>query len=235
VCEALGLASAEAVTQVIQRDRHAELLSACAITASTLEKIATEIRHLQRTEVREVEEPFRKGQKGSSAMPHKRNPVMCERVCGLARLIRGYVLPAMENNALWHERDISHSSVERVVLPDATIALDYILKLTIDVVRGMRVYPERMRQNLESSGGLVYSQSVLLALVDAGASREDAYAAVQRAAMRTWESGTHFKETLLGEPSVATVMDAAALDAIMQPSRYLTNMDTVFKKLEGLQ
>ncbi|MHB8513118.1 MAG: adenylosuccinate lyase [Actinomycetota bacterium] len=232
VCQELGLASAEASTQVLQRDRHAELHAACAITAATLEKIATEIRHLQRTEVREVEEPFKEGQKGSSAMPHKRNPIICERITGLARVVRAAVVPALENVALWHERDISHSSVERVMLPDATIALDYILQLTIDVIEGMRVYPERMKQNLESSGGLVYSQSVLLALVEKGLSREDAYGIVQRAAMETWETGKHFRETLRKEQSV---LDERALEALMTPTRYLVHLDTIFKRLEALE
>lgn len=235
VCSALGLASAETSTQVLQRDRHAELLAACAITASTLEKIATEIRHLQRTEVREAEEPFKEGQKGSSAMPHKRNPIMCERITGLARVVRAAVVPGLENVALWHERDISHSSVERVMLPDATIALDYILKITTDVIDGMQVYPQRMLENLNLTGGLVYSQSVLLSLIEAGMSREDAYAVVQRAAMRTWETGTPFKQTLLEEPSAAAIVDAAALDAIMKPDRYLVHLDTIFKRLEGIQ
>ncbi|GAC1409209.1 MAG: adenylosuccinate lyase [Actinomycetota bacterium] len=235
VCQELGLASAEASTQVLQRDRHAELHAACAITAATLEKIATEIRHLQRTEVREAEEPFKQGQKGSSAMPHKRNPIICERITGLARVVRAAVVPALENVALWHERDISHSSVERIMLPDATIALDYILKLTTDVIEGMRIYPERMKSNLELTGGLVYSQSVLLALIDAGLSREEAYAVVQRAAMRTWEDGTPFNKTLLDEESVSKVVDEDRLDAIMSPARYLAHVDTIFKRLEAIE
>ncbi len=235
VCSSLGLSGAEASTQVVQRDRHAELVSACAITAGTLDKIATEIRHLQRTEVREAEEPFKKGQKGSSAMPHKRNPIICERITGLARVVRAAVVPAMENMTLWHERDISHSSVERVILPDTTIALDYMLQLTIDVVEGMRVDAARMRQNLDATGGLVYSQSVLLSLVDAGMTREDSYGAVQRAAMRTWEDGTPFKQTLLNEPAVAAAINSDALDAIMDPSRYLTHLDIIFKRLEAIE
>ena len=235
VCEGLGLKSAEASTQVLQRDRHAEFLAACAVTAATLDKISTEIRHLQRTEVREVEEPFAEGQKGSSAMPHKRNPIICERITGLSRVVRAAVVPGLENVALWHERDISHSSVERVILPDSTIALDYILHLTIKVLDGMRVFPERMRQNLESSGGLVYSAAVLLALIDAGMTREDAYASVQRAAMRTWEKGTPFRQTLLEEEPVQTAgVDGGLLDKIMDPQRYLVHASTVFERVEAL-
>ena len=235
VCRGLGLKPAEASTQVLQRDRHAEFVAACALTASTLEKIATEIRHLQRTEVREVEEPFAEGQKGSSAMPHKRNPIMCERITGLARVVRAAVVPGLENIALWHERDISHSSVERVILPDATIALDYILHLTIRVLEGMRVFPQRMLQNLNSTGGLVYSAAVLLALIDAGMTREDAYASVQRASMKTWEAGTPFRETLLEEDAVRDAgVDGALLDKIMDPHRYLVHADAIFKRVEAL-
>ena len=231
VCEQLGLGVEDAATQVIQRDRHAEYVTACGILASTLDKIATEIRHLQRTEVREVEEPFREGQKGSSAMPHKRNPIVCERISGLARVVRAASTPAMEDQALWHERDISHSSVERIILPDVSIALDYMLGLTNDVIAGMRVYPERMLTNLEASGGLVYSAAVLLALVDEGMSREDAYASVQRAAMRTWESGMPFREALLAETDTLSNQE---LDTIMNPRRYLTHADVIFKRLEEL-
>jgi adenylosuccinate lyase len=234
VCRALGLAAAEAATQVLQRDRHAEWLSALAITASTLEKIATEIRHLQRTEVREAEEPFGEGQKGSSAMPHKRNPILCERICGLTRVVRAAVVPGLENVALWHERDISHSSAERVFLPDSSIALDYILHLTTMVIDGMRVYPDRMLANLNASGGLVYSQAVLLALVDAGASREEAYGIVQSAGMRTWEHGGRFRDHLLEVPVVRERLGEAKLDAIMDPQKYLVHADQIFKRLERL-
>ena len=235
VCRKLGLKPAEASTQVLQRDRHAEFVTSCAITAATLEKISTEIRHLQRTEVREVEEPFAEGQKGSSAMPHKRNPIISERITGLSRVVRGAVVPGLENIALWHERDISHSSVERVILPDTTTALDYILDLSITVLDGMRVFPERMRQNLDASGGLVYSAAVLLALIDAGMTREDAYASVQRAAMRTWEKGTPFRQTLLEEESVqAAGVHGMLLDKIMDPQRYLVHADAVFKRVEAL-
>ncbi|MGZ4140588.1 MAG: adenylosuccinate lyase [Actinomycetota bacterium] len=235
VCRKLGLGTPGASTQILQRDRHAEFLTACALTAATLEKISTEIRHLQRTEVREVEEPFGAGQKGSSAMPHKRNPILCERITGLARVVRATVTPGLENVTLWHERDISHSSVERVILPDATIALDYILHLSIRVLDGMRVFPARMLQNLNASGGLVYSAAVLLALVDARMTRESAYASVQRAAMKTWEEGTPFRETLLEEEAVrAAGVDGARLDQIMDPGRYLVHADVVFKRVEAL-
>ena len=235
VCRGLSLKPAEASTQVLQRDRHAEFVAACAVTAGTLEKIATEIRHLQRTEVREVEEPFAEGQKGSSAMPHKRNPILCERITGLARVVRAAVTPALEDIALWHERDISHSSVERVILPDATTALDYILHLTIRVLEGLRVFPQRMLANLESSGGLVYSAAVLLALIDAGMTREDAYASVQAAAMKTWEAGTAFRQTLLEEDAVRKAgVDGGQLDKIMDPQRYLVHADAIFKRVEAL-
>jgi adenylosuccinate lyase len=234
VCNVLGLRPEDASTQVIPRDRHAVFVARCGIAASSLEKIATEIRHLQRTEVREVEEPFAEGQKGSSAMPHKRNPIICERITGLARVVRAAAIPAMENVTLWHERDISHSSVERVILPDATIALDYILKLTIDVIDGMRVFPDRMLANLGASGGLVFSQAVLLALIEKGLSREDAYAAVQRAAMKTWETNAPFRATLLEEPPVAGVVSDADLEEIMDPQRYLVHTNAVFKRLEAV-
>jgi adenylosuccinate lyase len=234
VCEQLGLKPEDAATQVVQRDRHAEYLTACAITASTLDKIATEIRHLQRTEVREAEEPFREGQKGSSAMPHKRNPIMTERICGLARVVRAAVVPGLENVALWHERDISHSSAERVFLPDASIALDYILDLATKVIDGMRVYPERMLDNLNASGGLVYSQAVLLALVDGGCSREEAYGIVQSAGMHTWEKGGRFRDHLLEVEAVREQLGEAKLDAIMDPQRYLVHAGRIFERLERL-
>ena len=234
VCDKLGLTPENAATQVISRDRIAEFAAAAAVAASGLEKIAVEIRHLQRTEVREAEEPFRKGQKGSSAMPHKRNPIICERITGLARLMRAAAGASIENNALWHERDISHSSVERVFLPDLTITLDYMLHLTIKVIEGMRVFPERMKQNLDATHGLVYSQSVLLALIEAGMTREDAYAAVQRAAMETWEKDVPFRDTLLADPGVADVVDGAALDTIMDPTRYLKHADTVFDRVRAI-
>ncbi len=207
VCERLGLRPADASTQVIQRDRHAELMTALAVCASTLDALATEIRHLARTEVREVQEPFAAGQKGSSAMPHKRNPVVCERVSGLARVIRGHAVTALENVALWHERDISHSGAERVILPDATILLDYMQHLAIRVVRGLVVHPDRMRANLEITHGALFSQRVLLALVERGYSRDEAYRIVQEDAQRAWDTGVHLRE-LLAERDLGLDLDA---------------------------
>jgi adenylosuccinate lyase len=199
VCQRLGLAIEPVATQVVARDRHAQLLTALAILGASVEQIGLEIRHLQRTEVREAEEPFGAGQKGSSAMPHKRNPITCERICGLARLLRANAGAALENVALWHERDITHSSVERVILPDSLIAADYQLHLAIRVVEGLRVFSDRMLANLEATGGLVYSSQVLLHLVESGMPRDDAYKVVQAAAMRTWESGVPFRQTLAEE------------------------------------
>jgi adenylosuccinate lyase len=235
VCGKLGLRAAEASSQILQRDRHAEFMSALAITASSLDKFALEIRHLSRTEVREVEEPFGAGQKGSSAMPHKRNPVICERVCGLARVVRGNLQASLENVALWHERDISHSSAERVILPDSTIAIDYMLHLFTGVVQGLRVFPERMRANLEAGGGLAFSQGVLLALIDTGMSREDAYRVVQRAASAAWDEGRDFKLELQGEPAVRQHLDPVELDALFDPSSYFRHLDQVFDRLEKLE
>jgi adenylosuccinate lyase len=229
VCRELGLRPAEAATQVIQRDRHAEFVGALAVTAATLEKIAVEIRHLARTEVREVEEPFEPGQKGSSAMPHKRNPVLCERITGLARVVRAAVGPALEDVALWHERDISHSSVERVILPDATIALDYMLNLAEHVVRRLRVFPDRMRANLEAGGGLAFSQRVLLALIDRGMSREDAYRLVQEAAAEAWDRGADFR----AEVRARTDLTEGELAAAFEP--HLVHLDGVFARLEKLE
>ncbi|MGH2783632.1 MAG: adenylosuccinate lyase [Actinomycetota bacterium] len=234
VCGELGLKAEDAATQVIQRDRHAEYLTACAITAATCEKIATEIRHLQRTEVREAEEPFTQGQKGSSAMPHKRNPELSERICGLARVVRAAVTPGLENVPLWHERDISHSSTERVILPDASIALDYILHTATRVLDGLRVYPERMLANLNASGGLVYSAAVLLALVESGLSREEAYAITQQAGMKTWEEGGSFREHLLEHDPVREGLGAERLDEIMDPRRYLNHAGVIFERLERI-
>ena len=208
VLRRLGLGREDVSTQVVPRDRHAELLEAIALAGAGLERFATEIRHLQRTEVREVEEPFRAGaQKGSSAMPHKRNPIVSERITGIARLLRGYALTGLENVALWHERDISHSSVERVSLPDATILLDYAQHLAIRVVEGMTIHPQRMRENLEATHGALYSQRALLALVEAGRSRDDAYRIVQEAAQRAWDEGTEFRE-LLAESAPELDLDA---------------------------
>jgi adenylosuccinate lyase len=234
VCSRLALRSVEASTQVIQRDRHAELMTAIAITASTLDKIATEIRHLARTEVREVEEPFAEGQKGSSAMPHKRNPVVSERVSGLARVIRGHAQAALENVVLWHERDISHSSAERLIFPDATGLLAFMLRDVTWVLDGLRVFPDRMRENLDVGGGVVYSQSVLLALVGTGMSRDEAYALVQAAAAAAWDEGASFRAALESDDRVESRLDRAGLDAIFDPGRYLANLDGVFDKLEKL-
>jgi adenylosuccinate lyase len=234
VCNRLGLRTAEASTQVIQRDRHAEYVSTLAVVASSLDRIATELRHLARTEVREVQEPFAEGQKGSSAMPHKRNPVACERISGLARVVRGHAQTALENVALWHERDISHSSAERVILPDAAGLLDFMLAETIKVLEGLRVFPERMRANLEADGGLAFSQSVLLALVDEGMSRDDAYAIVQKAAAAAWDDEVDFRGALGSNPEVQRLLTAEELNELFQPERFLRNLSGVFEKLEKL-
>jgi adenylosuccinate lyase len=230
-CERLGLEPAPASTQVLQRDRHAELLTALAVCAASLEKFALEIRHLARTEVREVEEPFGKGQKGSSAMPHKRNPVVAERICGLARVVRANALVGLENVALWHERDISHSSAERVVIPDSFLALDYMLDKFTWLVEGMTVRPERMRRNLESSHGLYFSQRLLLALVEAGLERDEAYRLVQRNAMRAWEEEQDFAELVRADGEIAGRVD---LDAVFDPSAYTKHVDTVFDRLQAI-
>jgi len=234
VCNRLGLRPAEASTQVIQRDRHAEFVTTLAVVASTLDAIATEIRHLARTEVREVQEPFAEGQKGSSAMPHKRNPVASERISGLARAVRGYAVAALENVALWHERDISHSSAERVIIPDACGLLDFMLKEAADVLEGLRVFPERMRRNLEADGGLAFSQSVLLALIDRGLSRDDGYAIVQRAAAAAWDEGADFRAELGQNPEVQRLLSPEELNTLFEPERFLRNLGGVFEKLEKL-
>jgi adenylosuccinate lyase len=233
VCRELDLAPADAATQIVQRDRHAEYLGALAVTGATLEKIALEIRHLARTEVREVEEPFERGQKGSSAMPHKRNPILCERIAGLARLLRGNAHVALENVALWHERDISHSSAERVILPDSTIVLHYMLHLAELVVRGLRVFPDRMRANLEQGGGIVYSQQVLLALIDRGLSREAAYRIVQDAAADAWDRGADFRQRVTANEEVRRLLPEEELDALFRPR--LDNLDAVFARLEKIE
>jgi adenylosuccinate lyase len=234
VCARVDLRSVEASTQVIQRDRHAELMTAMAITASTLDKIATEIRHLARTEVREVQEPFAEGQKGSSAMPHKRNPVVSERISGLARVVRGHAQAALENVVLWHERDISHSSAERLIFPDATGLLAFMLRDLTWVLDGLQVFPDRMRENLEVGGGVVYSQSVLLALVDGGMSRDEAYALVQSAAAAAWDEGASFRAALEGDVDVARRLDRSTFETLFDPTRYLANLGGVFEKLEKL-
>ncbi len=230
VCSKLGLRPAPVSTQVVQRDRHAEFLSTLAIIGSSLEKIALEVRHLQRTEVREAEEFFSKGQKGSSAMPHKRNPIVSERVCGLARLLRANAMAAMENNALWHERDISHSSVERVICPDSTITLDYMLGLSIKLVDTLLVYPENMAATIERSHGLVFSQTVLLELVRKGLSREDAYAMVQSSAMRTWAEQRPLKQTLWENPDIQKYLSAEELDELFSGRKSLPHVDHVFAR-----
>jgi len=228
-CEALGLEPAPSSTQILQRDRHAALLSALAGVASSLDRFALEIRHLARTEVREVEEPFTEGQKGSSAMPHKRNPIVSERICGLARVVRGYALVGLENVALWHERDISHSSAERVVLPDSTIALDYMLDRTRWLVEGLEVDAARMLRNLEASHGLVFSGRVLLRLVEAGLSREDAYAVVQRNAMRAWDEERPLRALLEADPD-ASALTPSALDEIFDLESFLVHIDQIFDR-----
>ncbi|MGH7321035.1 MAG: adenylosuccinate lyase [Candidatus Rokuibacteriota bacterium] len=231
VCRDLGLEPAPVSTQIVQRDRHAEFVSTCAIVGGSLEKIATEIRGLQRTEILELEEPFAEGQKGSSAMPHKRNPVSCEQVAGLARVLRAHAGAALEDIALWHERDISHSSVERIILPDATILLDYLLAQTVRILEGLAVDADRMRENLERSHGLIYSQRVLLALSEAGLSRQTAYELVQESAMRAWRERRSFLECLEQDPEVAARITPDALKACFDPAWYLRNVGTVFRRL----
>jgi adenylosuccinate lyase len=231
VCRALGLEAEPVSTQVVQRDRHAELVSTCAIVGGSLERIAIEIRNLQRTEILEAEEPFAEGQKGSSAMPHKRNPASCEQVTGLARLLRAHAGAALEDIALWHERDISHSSVERIVLPDATILLDYLLGQMVRILDGLRVYPERMRENLDRSYGLVYSQRVLLTLTEAGLARQAAYQVVQRNAMRAWEERRAFLECLESDPEVGRHLPPEALKACFDPGWYLRHVDAIFRRV----
>ena len=231
VCRELGLEAAPVSTQIIQRDRHAEFCATLAIAAASLEKIALEVRGLQRTEVLEAQEPFGEEQKGSSAMPHKRNPELSERVCGLARLVRSHAQAALENVALWHERDISHSSVERVILPDGTIVLDYLLHLTTLIVEGLEVDPARMAENLDLSHGLVYSQRVLLKLTDAGLPRQIAYDIVQRNAMRAWKERRPFGELLAADPKVTAHLGPDELKGCFDPAFYLRNVDAVFKRL----
>jgi adenylosuccinate lyase len=233
VCDRLGLEPAPISSQVIQRDRHAELLSALAITAASLEKFALEVRGLQKTEIGEVEEPFAKGQKGSSAMPHKRNPIGCEQIVGLARLIRANAMAALENIALWHERDISHSSVERVILPDSFIALDHMLRRFTRIVKGLVVYPDRMRQNLERSRGVIFSGQVLLELARRGISREQAYEWVQRSAMRSFDERVDFKTLLLADADVTGVLSAAEIEKAFDLDQQLRNVDAIFERVFG--
>ncbi len=233
VAAKLGLTPEPISTQVIPRDRHAQFFMTLALIAAGIERLATEIRHLQRTELREAEEYFAPGQKGSSAMPHKRNPVLSENLTGLARLIRSHVGPALENVALWHERDISHSSVERVIAPDATIALDFALARLAGLVDRLVVYPERMRQNLESLGGLADSQRLLLALTQAGMSREDAYRLVQKHAMAAWHGGTGFAERLKADPAITRYLSPAAIDGSFDTAYHLKHVDTIFRRVFG--
>jgi adenylosuccinate lyase len=230
VCRLLGLEPDPISTQVVQRDRHAELCCVLAVIAASLEKVAVEIRSLQRTEILEVEEPFAQGQKGSSSMPHKRNPVGSENVSGLARLCRTNALAALENVALWHERDISHSSVERVILPDSTILVDYMLHRMTGIVEGLQVYPERMKENMERSYGLMFSQRVLLKLADSGLSRQDAYDIVQRNAMRAWRERTGFRALLEADPEVTARLAPADLAACFEPAWYLRNVDAIYRR-----
>ncbi len=231
VCAQLGLKPAKISTQIVQRDIHAHYLSTLAVVGASLEKFATEIRHLQKTEVLEVEEPFGKGQKGSSAMPHKRNPVICERICGLSRILRANASVGLENVALWHERDISHSSAERVIFPDSTIALDYMLHKFIAVVEGMQVYPANMMANLIKTKGLIFSQAVLLALMEKGLSRPRAYDLVQRCAMDTWLKGTAFRDNLLNDKEVVKYIKNEALDKIFDLNYYLRNVDKIYRNV----
>jgi adenylosuccinate lyase len=231
ICQRLGLRPAAIASQVVSRDRHANYIATLALVAATLEKIALEIRHLQRTEVREVEEPFAQGQKGSSAMPHKRNPVSCEQICGLARVVRGNIQPAFENIALWHERDISHSSVERVILPDTTTAVDYMLSRTVWLISGLRVSPERMKRNLDLTHGLVFSGQLLLDLSAAGMLREEAYKLVQGYAMQAWEGDGDFRAAVHADPIVSRHLTAKALEDTFSVSRQLRNIDQIFQRV----
>src|SRR5215212_379500 len=233
-CERLGLEPAPSSTQILQRDRHAEVLNALALLAASLERFALEIRHLARTEVREVEEPFATGQKGSSAMPHKRNPVVAERICGLARVVRGAAVVGLENVALWHERDISHSSAERVVIPDAFLAVDYMLDRFAWLVEGLVVHTDRMRRNLDASHGLYFSQRVLLALVAAGLARDEAYRLVQRNAMRAWDEEQDFRSLVEADAEIASVLDRDALAEAFELSAYTRHVDVVFERLRAL-
>ncbi|HEY9790547.1 MAG TPA: adenylosuccinate lyase [Candidatus Obscuribacterales bacterium] len=231
-CQRLGLKPAPVSTQIIQRDRHAQFICALAQIGCSLDKFATEIRHLQRTDVLEAEEPFTAGQKGSSAMPHKRNPVGSENICGLARLLRGNALVAMENVALWHERDISHSSAERVIFPDSTILLDYMLVRFTKIIKNLVVYPENMQRNMDVFGGVIFSQAVLLKLVDKGMSREEAYRLVQRNAHSAWNtSDGNFKQNLLKDPDVKAKLSDAEINEIFHADTYLRNVDTVFARV----
>ncbi len=230
-CARLGLTPSPISSQIIQRDRHAQFVTTLAIIAGSLEKFATEIRSLQRTEVMEAEEPFQAGQTGSSAMPHKRNPELCERICGLARLVRGYALTSMENIALWHERDISHSSAERITLPDSCLVLDYVLPMFTSIVKGLRVYPENMRRNIDITCGLVFSQRVLLALIDKGLGREKAYKMVQNNAMSVWQEKQSFLQLLETDTEIASYLSRTELESLFDYNYYVRYVDKIFERL----
>ena len=232
VCKKLNLKPAPISTQILQRDRHAEFLTTLAIVASSLEKFATEIRNLQHTEILEVEEPFTKGQKGSSAMPHKRNPIVCERVAGLARLIRGNALTSLQNITLWHERDISHSSVERIIIPDGTILVDYMLQKFTNVIENLSVYPENMKRNLEKTQGLIFSERILLELVKKGISREEAYELAQKNALRVWEEKGDFKKVILKDKNIRKYLSEKEIKECFDLGYYLKNIDKIFSKLK---
>jgi adenylosuccinate lyase len=230
-CAKLGLAPAPISSQIVQRDRHAQFVTTLAIISGSLEKFATEIRGLQRTETREVEEPFGAGQTGSSAMPHKKNPELCERICGMARLVRGYALASMENIVLWHERDISNSSTERIILPDSCLLLDYSITLLTSIVRGLQVYPQRMKKNMEITRGLIYSHRVLLALIDKGLSRQEAYEMVQRNAMKSWKGNKDFLKLLKSDPEITANLSDEELEPLFDYHYYLRYVDEIFKRL----
>ena len=231
ICNRLGLAPAPVSSQIIQRDRHAYYLVTLAVIAASLEKIALEIRHLQRTEVREAEEAFGSAQRGSSAMPHKRNPVVSEQICGLARVVRGHAQAALENVALWHERDISHSSAERIILPDSTILVDYLLYKTTNLIENLVVYPERMKENLESSRGMIFSEAVLLALIDRGVAREIAYTWVQSAAKHVWEEGKEFKAAVLAHTQIAENLGSEEIEKIFDLKKTLRHVDAIYQRV----
>jgi adenylosuccinate lyase len=233
VCNKLGLTPDPVSNQIVQRDRHAAYASALALLAASIEKFATEIRHLQRTEVLEAEEYFSEGQKGSSAMPHKRNPIASENLCGLARVVRSNSLAAMENVALWHERDISHSSVERVIMPDSTILIDYMLARITDVIKHLVVYPDRMKHNLNLTGGLVYSQRLLLVLIEKGAQRKESYEAVQRNAMASWKGAGELQRLVGKDPFVTKHLTSAEIQSCFDPKYYLRHLDKIFRRVFG--
>jgi len=231
VCKKFGLKPARASTQILQRDRHAEYVTTLALIGCSLEKFATEIRNLQRTEIREVEEPFAAGQAGSSAMPHKRNPIVCERICGQARVLRGYAIAAMEAISLWHERDLTNSSMERIILPDSNILLDYMLNKFADVIRGLKVYPERMHQNLWLTKGVVFSQKVMLALVEKGWEKQEAYRAVQSLAMRAFDEGKDFKELLLSDGRIKEALSAEEVERLLSPEEVIRRVEEVLRRV----